>query len=32
VKTVPRYYSNGLDAFVLEKDLLSLAKAANLQR
>jgi [ribosomal protein S18]-alanine N-acetyltransferase len=32
VKTVPRYYSNGLDAFVLEKDLLSLAKAANFQR
>ncbi len=22
VKTVPRYYSNGLDAFVLQKDLL----------
>jgi [ribosomal protein S18]-alanine N-acetyltransferase len=32
VKTVPRYYSNGLDAFVLEKDLLSLAKAAKFQR
>jgi [ribosomal protein S18]-alanine N-acetyltransferase len=32
VKTVPRYYSNGLDAFVLEKDLLSLAHAANFQR
>ena len=23
VKTIPRYYSNGLDAFVLEKELLS---------
>ena len=22
VKTIPRYYSNGLDAFVLQKDLL----------
>jgi [ribosomal protein S18]-alanine N-acetyltransferase len=32
VKTVPRYYSNGLDAFVLEKDLLSLARTAKLQR
>jgi ribosomal-protein-alanine N-acetyltransferase len=32
MKTVPRYYSNGLDAFVLEKDLLSLAKTANVQR
>jgi len=32
VKTVPRYYSNGLDAFVLEKDLLSLARTANFQR
>ena len=32
VKTVPRYYSNGLDAFVLAKDLLSLANTANFQR
>jgi len=32
VKTVPRYYSNGLDAFVLQKDLLSLARTANFQR
>jgi [ribosomal protein S18]-alanine N-acetyltransferase len=32
VKTVPRYYSNGVDALVLEKDLLSLAKAAKFQR
>jgi [ribosomal protein S18]-alanine N-acetyltransferase len=31
-KTVPRYYSNDVDAFVLEKDLLSLAKTANFQR
>ena len=23
VKTMPRYYSNGVDAFVLEKELLS---------
>jgi ribosomal protein S18 acetylase RimI-like enzyme len=23
VKTLPRYYSNGVDAFVLEKELLS---------
>jgi ribosomal-protein-alanine N-acetyltransferase len=23
VKTIPRYYSNGVDAFVLEKELLS---------
>jgi ribosomal-protein-alanine N-acetyltransferase len=27
VKTVPRYYSNGVDAFVLRKDLLSAAEA-----
>jgi ribosomal-protein-alanine N-acetyltransferase len=27
VKTVPRYYSNGVDAFVLQKDLLSQAEA-----
>jgi len=25
IKTIPRYYSNGLDALLLEKDLLSLA-------
>lgn len=31
-KTVPRYYSNDVDAFVLEKDLHSLAKTANFQR
>jgi len=31
-KTLPRYYLNGVDAFVLEKDLLSLAKTANFQR
>jgi len=23
VKTIPRYYSNGVDALLLEKDLLS---------
>lgn len=28
VKTVPRYYSNGVDALVLEKDLLSAAQAS----
>jgi ribosomal-protein-alanine N-acetyltransferase len=28
VKTVPRYYSNGVDAFVLQKDLLSQTKAS----
>ena len=26
VKTVPRYYSNGLDAFVLEKELLPISR------
>ncbi len=28
VKTVPRYYANGVDAFVLQKDLLSAARAS----
>jgi ribosomal-protein-alanine N-acetyltransferase len=28
VKTVPRYYSNGVDALVLQKDLLSTAQAS----
>jgi len=28
VKTVPHYYSNGVDALVLEKDLLSTAQAS----
>jgi ribosomal-protein-alanine N-acetyltransferase len=28
VKTVPRYYSNGVDAFVLQKKLLSQTKAS----
>ncbi len=28
IKTVPRYYSNGVDALVLEKDLLSAAQAS----
>lgn len=32
VKTVPRYYSNGVDALVLEKDLLSTAPAAKLRK
>ena len=27
LKTMPRYYSNGVDAFVLQKDLLSSAQA-----
>ena len=29
IKTVPHYYSNGVDALLLEKDLLSPAAAAN---
>ena len=32
LKTIPRYYSNGVDALVLEKDLHSTAPAANLQK
>jgi len=28
VKTIPRYYSNGVDAIVLQKDLLSTAQAS----
>ena len=28
VKTVPHYYSNGVDALILEKDLLSTAQAS----
>ena len=28
IKTVPGYYSNGMDAFVLQKDLLSPAEAS----
>jgi [ribosomal protein S18]-alanine N-acetyltransferase len=28
IKTVPRYYSNGVDALVLQKDLLSAAQAS----
>ena len=31
-KVVPRYYSNGVDALVLEKDLLSSVRSANVQR
>lgn len=31
-KVVPRYYSNGVDALVLEKDLLSFPASANVQR
>ncbi len=30
IKTLPRYYSNGLDALLLEKDLLSPAPEVNL--
>lgn len=30
IKTSPNYYSNGLDAFVLEKNLLSHARASKL--
>jgi ribosomal-protein-alanine N-acetyltransferase len=32
VKTLPRYYSNGVDALVLEKDLHSPLSSDNLQR
>jgi ribosomal-protein-alanine N-acetyltransferase len=32
VKTLPRYYSNGVDAVVLEKDLHSPVSSDNLQR
>ena len=32
IKTIPRYYSNGVDALVLQKDLLSQAEPAKLQR
>lgn len=32
VKTLPRYYSNGVDALVLEKDLHSTAQPASLRR
>jgi [ribosomal protein S18]-alanine N-acetyltransferase len=32
IKTLPRYYSNGVDAVMLQKDLLSSARPAKLPR
>ena len=32
IETVPRYYSNGVDALVLEKDLLRVSPSDNLLR
>lgn len=32
IKTLPRYYANGVDAFVLRKDLLSPAQPAKLPK
>jgi ribosomal-protein-alanine N-acetyltransferase len=32
IKTIPRYYSNGVDAFVFQKDLLSQGEPAKLQQ
>jgi ribosomal protein S18 acetylase RimI-like enzyme len=32
IKTVPRYYSNGVDALVLEKNLLQIGASDNLLR
>ena len=32
IKVIPHYYSNGLDALLLEKDLLSIESSASLPK